>query len=89
MQHLALGSPVSAVETNSFGFFAFTPNRLLYYRQRRELFEKELSLEVPGIDYCTHMHVSPSDNLLVISADNGSMVSVWISNEENNQTLKN
>lgn len=35
------------------------------------------------------MRLSPSDNLLVMASLNGSLCSVWITNEENSETVKN
>jgi hypothetical protein len=39
IQQIQFKDPISALETNSFGVFVFTLNRLYYYRQKRELFE--------------------------------------------------
>lgn len=69
--------------------FVFTVNRLMYFRQKRENFEMEIDLHVGEIEVCRRMEISPSDALVLLWAQDLSMVSVWINNEENNRSLNN
>lgn len=53
----------------------------MYFRQKRDSFDKEIDIQVPEIDICRKMEISPSDALLLLYSTDQSMVSVWIKNE--------
>lgn len=77
-QTIELDGNIEALETNSFGFFVFVKQQLLYYRQKRVGFQLQLTLPLDMIEHCQKMEVSPSDSLIIIQDRNRVMVSIWV-----------